>query len=65
MYHNRYIDLIKITLPVTIPDEEKKLTYIFILTLLCGASKGFKKAFKAFLKPFEALQRSVKIKTLI
>ena len=27
---------------------------IFIVTLLCGASKGFMKAFKAFIKPFEA-----------
>ena len=30
--------------------------------LLYGASEGFMKAFKAFIKPFEALQRSVKIK---
>ena len=30
--------------------------------LLCGASKGFMKAFKAFIKPLEAPQRSVKIK---
>ena len=49
-------------LPVSIPDEEKKLTQIFIFTLLWGASKGFMKAFKAFIKPFEATQRSVKIK---
>ena len=34
----------------------------FIFTLLCGASKGFMKAFKASIKPFEAVQRSVKIK---
>ena len=32
-----------LTLPVPIPDEEKKLTYFFILTLLCGASKCFMK----------------------
>ena len=37
---------------------------MFISTLLCGASKGFMKAFKAFIKPFEASQRSVKIKIL-
>ena len=62
-----------LTLPVPIPYEDKKLTEIFILTLLCGASKGFMKALKglhktfwgtlkAFIKPFEAPQRSVKIK---
>ena len=33
-----------------------------VFTLLCGASKGFMKAFKAFIKPFEAPQRNVKIK---
>ena len=47
-----------ITLPVPIPDE-RKLTQFFIFTLLCGASKGF---MKAFIKPFERPQRSVKIK---
>ena len=30
--------------------------------LLCGASKGFMKAFKAFIEVVEAPQRSVKIK---
>ena len=30
----------------------------FIFTLFCGASKGFMKALKAFIKPFEAPQRS-------
>ena len=48
-----------LTLPVPIPDEEKKLTQIFIFTLLYGASKGFIKVFK---KTFEVTQRSVKIK---
>ena len=43
----------------------KKLIYIFIFTLLCGASKGFMKTFKVFIKPFEASQRSVKIKILL
>ena len=31
-------------------------------TLLCGASKGFMKALKTFIKPFEAPQRSLEIK---
>ena len=35
---------------------------IFISTFLCGASKGFLKALKAFIRPSEAPQRSVKIK---
>ena len=35
------------------------------MALLCGASKGFMKALKAFIKLFEAPQRSVKIKNLI
>ena len=30
-----------LTLPVLIPDEEKKLTEIFIFTLLCGSLKSF------------------------
>ena len=33
-----------LTLPVPIPEEEKKLIYYFIFTLLCGASKDFMKA---------------------
>ena len=33
-----------------------------IFTLLCGASKGSLKTFKAFIKPFEAPRKSVKIK---
>ena len=32
----------------------------FLFTLVCGASKGFMKALEAFIKPFEAPQRSVK-----
>ena len=50
------------TLPFPMPDEKKKLTQLFILIFLCGASKGFIKAFKAFIKPYETPQRSVKIK---
>ena len=42
--------------------EHKHLSYFFIFTLLCGASKGFMTAFKTFIKPFEVPQRSVKIK---
>ena len=53
-----------LALLVSIPDEEKKLSWIFIFTLLCGVSKGFLKAFKAFKKPFEAPQRSAKIKKI-
>ena len=44
------------------PGRREKINLIFLFTLLCGASKGFMKAFKAFTKPFEAPQRSVKIK---
>ena len=42
-------------------DEEKKLTEVFILRLFCGVSKSFMKALKAFIKPFEAPQRSAKM----
>ena len=48
-----------LTRNVLIPDKVKKLSYIFIFTRLCGASKGF---IKAFIKPFEAPQTRVKIK---
>ena len=48
----------ELTLPVPIPDIVGKLI-IFILP--SGASKGFMKAFKALIKPFQALQRSVKL----
>ena len=54
-----------LTLNGPIPGKGKKLSQIFIFTLLCGASKGFMKALKAlkaFIKPFEAPQRSEKIK---
>ena len=51
-----------VTLPVPIPGKRKKLTQIFIFTLLCDASKGFMKALKAFIKSFETLERSAKIK---
>ena len=51
-----------LTLFVPSSEEEKTLSSIFIFTLLCGASKGFMKAFKAFIKPSEAPQKSEKIK---
>ena len=44
------------------PDKVKKLSEIFIFTLLCGASKGLMKTLKAFIKLFEAPKSSVKIK---
>ena len=44
------------------PGQREKINLNFYFTLLCGASQGFMKAFKAFIKPFEAPQRSVKIK---
>ena len=41
-------------------EKTKKLKKVkFLFSLLCDASKGF---MKAFIKPFEAPQRSVKIK---
>ena len=51
----------KLTLPVSILDQERKLTWIFTFTHPCEASKGFTKVLKAFIKPSEALQK-VKIK---
>ena len=49
-----------LTLPLLILDEKRKLTYIFIFTLLYGASRGFIKALKAFIKLLEALQGNVR-----
>ena len=60
MYKSQITMLIK--LPIRILDNEKKLTLIFIFTLPCGASKSFMETLKAFAKPFEVPQRSVKIK---
>ena len=42
--------------------REEKITSVFHLTLLCGPSNGFMKILNAFIKPFEAPQKSVKIK---
>ena len=44
------------------PGRREKLTEIFVFTFLCGASKGFMKALKPFIKSLEAPQRSVKLK---
>ena len=41
-----YKYLSKLTLNVPVPDKVKKLSEIFIFTLLCGASKGFMKALR-------------------
>ena len=38
------------------------IVWKFIFPLFFGALKGFMKTFKAFIEPFEAPQRSVKIK---
>ena len=48
------IQSVVLIIAVPIPDEEKKITQIFIFTFLCGASKGFMKALKAFIKSFAA-----------
>ena len=48
----------------TSPGRREKIKLMFIFILLCGASKGFMKALKVFIKPFEAPRRSMKIKNL-
>ena len=40
---------------------KKKLTAVLIFKLLCVATKGFMKTFKAFIKPFQTSQRSATI----
>ena len=54
--------LVILTLPASILDKKKRTPWIFIFTLLCGASKGFMKVLKALTKPFEAPKRSAKVK---
>ena len=44
------------------PRQREKIKLNFFYTLLCGASKGFTRALKAIIKPFEAPQRNVKMK---
>ena len=51
-----------LTLPAPIPYKERKLTEIFISTLLHCASRGFMKVLKVLIKLFEVPQRIVKIK---
>ena len=46
------------------PGRREKIKLNFIFTLLCGTSKGFMKALKVVIKPFEEPQRSVKINIL-
>ena len=66
--HQKIYDFLMISVEIEVnpshpvQDEEKKLTQIIIFTLLCGASKGFMKALKAFIKSFKAPERSMKIK---
>ena len=55
------LNLTFLTFPVPIPDEERKLTLIYIFTH-CATANGFVKALKALTKPFETPQRSVKLK---
>ena len=47
-------NIISLTLSVPIQDEERKLSYIFIFTLPCGASKGFHERLTCLHKTFEA-----------
>ena len=44
------------------PGQSEKIKLIFYFHTSLWCLKGFMKAFKAFIKPFEAPQRSVKIK---
>ena len=56
LFPSRY-EITSLNVPIPIPDEEKKLTYIFIFKLLCDVPKD---ALQVFIKPFEASQRSVR-----
>ena len=52
-----------LTLPVLCISEsciEIKINFEFYFHTFCGVSKGFMKALKASMKPFEAPQRGVK-----
>ena len=62
VHWDKWVNKRYLTLPVRYISEsciEIKIKLIFFFTLLCGASKGFMKAFKAFKKPFEVPQISV------
>ena len=51
IYQDWILNLIfKSILPVLILDEERKSTWIFVFTLLCGNWKGFMKSLEAFIK---------------
>ena len=55
----------RLTLPLPNLGRREKLTYICIFTLLCGTSKVFIKAFKAFIKPLKGPQKSAGIKLYV
>ena len=50
----------KLTIPMSILDKERKLKFSLPLFFVDGASKGLH-GLTAFIKPFEAPQRGVKI----
>ena len=56
-YINQSLSMVLLSFLFPILGEEKKLTEIFIFTLLFGARKCFMKVLKAFIKPFEAPKR--------
>ena len=60
----RMLTVLLLTLPVPYISEsciKIKVKLNFHFQILCRASKCFMKAFKTFIKPFEAPKRSVKI----
>ena len=57
-----------LTLPAPCISEsfvKMEINLIFFFALVCAVWKGFMKPFNAFIKPFEAPQRSVKIKNQV
>ena len=40
------------------PGRREKLTEIFVFTFLCGAAKGFMKAFKRFYEGLKGLHKT-------
>ena len=57
-----FVVILVVTLPVPIPDEEKKINVNFYFHTSLWCLERFYEGLKAFIKPFEALQRSAKIK---
>ena len=57
-----FLDYSNLILPTSciLKSIKIKINLILIFTLLCGAAKDFMKASKAFIKPVEAPQRSLK-----